>query len=243
MNQPVVDAWAVPLEGDQFDLEDVPLWFTGHGVQITKHDEKFVIRIPASDIGHACEVVRPFAETLLEQINGAGSLLSPSFRPLTLSDRLFGLDSAGKVVNTVLALDGVEARFKGGYVVLGVNGKAPPDPRIGAALPLIRAAAKSDRAKDALIIVGRPNITWSELYVLYEFVKTEVGTRHMFDQGWISKPDENLFRRTANSYEVLRSKGRHGKSTRKPPAKPMTHSDAVNVIRNLVLGWLREVGA
>jgi hypothetical protein len=70
-------------------------------------------------------------------------------------------------------------------------------------------------ARDALVIIGRPNLTWSELYLLFELVQAEVGGE-MFDLGWISRRDADLFTHTANNYSALRSNGRHGKDKGDP---------------------------
>src|SRR5882724_11186644 len=111
-----IASWVVPLAGDQFDLEDLPLWLAGQAVCVAKRDGAFVLVIPAGIIGVSYEPVRAFAEAQLELINGAGRLLSSSFRPLSLADNLFGVDSAGTVLHTVLAVSPAEMRMKGGSV-------------------------------------------------------------------------------------------------------------------------------
>ena len=108
-------------------------------------------------------------------------------------------------------------------------------------MPLMRAANRSARAHDALVITGRQELTWSELYLLFELVKAEVGGQ-MYHQGWISKADADLFSRTANSYSALGTAGRHGKDKGDPPAKPMEYGTAVELMRQLVLAWLESVG-
>lgn len=234
--------WIVPLVGHQFDLEDLPLWFAGQDVHVVKCDHRFVLVIPSAIVGDNYEPVRAFAEDQLALINGIGRLLSSAFRPLSLADQLFGVDASGTVLHTVRAVHPAEERDKAGSVRAVVGGKVQPDPREAAASPLIHAASLSQRAHDALIIVGRPTLTWSELYLLFELVQADVGGQ-MFDLGWISRSDANLFTHTANSYSTLRSGGRHGKDRGAPPARPMQHGVAVTLICGLVLAWLRHVGA
>ena len=233
--------WVIPLVGDHFDLEDLPLWLVGQGVHVAERDGGFELVIPAAIIGANYEPVRAFAEEQLELINGVGRLLGAAFRPLSLADKLFGLDAAGTVVHTVLAVSPAEMRVKAGSVRVVVGGKAQPDPREAAALPLLRAASLSPRARDALTIVGRPTLTWPELYLIFELVQADVGGQ-MFDRGWISRIDANLFTHTANSYSTLRSDGRHGKDRGESPAQPMPHGAATKLICGLVLAWLRHLG-
>ena len=242
MDKRPIASWIVPLVGHQFDLEDLPLWLSGQDVHVAPRDDTFVLVIPSAIVGHNYEPVRAFAEGHLELMNGTGRLLSSAFRPLSLADGLFGVDSAGVVLHTVVAVNGVEARGKAGSVRAAVGGKVQPDPREAAASPLIRAASLSPRARDALSIVGRPTLTWSELYLLFELVQADVGGQ-MFELGWLSRNDATLFTHTANSYSTLRSDGRHGKDEDDPPAHPMQHGTAVTLVCGLILAWLRHCGA
>lgn len=242
MDKRQIASWVLPLVGHQFDLEDLPLWLAGQDVHVAQRDNTFVLVIPSAIVGHDCEPVRAFAEGQLELINGTGRLLSSAFRPLSLANELFGVDSAGAILHTVVGVNGVEMRGKAGSVRAVVGGKVQPDPREAAALPLIRAASLSPRAHDALSIVGRPSLTWSELYLLFELVLADVGGQ-MFELGWLSRNDADQFTHTANSYSTLRSDGRHGKDTGEPPAQPMQHGIAVTLVCGLVLAWLRHVGA
>jgi hypothetical protein len=242
MDKPQIASWIVPLVGHQFDLEDLPLWFAGLDVHVERRDNGFALVIPSQIVGDRCEPVRAFAEEQLALLNGIGRLISSSYRPISLTDNLFGVDSAGVVRNTVAAIGSAEMRVKAGSVQVVVGGARQPDPAEGAASSLIRASACSRRAHDALIIIGRPDLTWSELYLLFELVEAEVGGQ-MFELAWISRGDADLLTRTANSYSVLRSGGRHGKDRGDPPARPMQYALAVTLVRALVLAWLYHVGA
>ncbi|HZM84999.1 MAG TPA: hypothetical protein VFF31_00455 [Blastocatellia bacterium] len=235
-------AWVIPLVGDHFDLEDLPRWLAGQSIHVAERDGAFELVISVAIIGDNYEPVRAFAEEQLDLINGVGRLLGQAFRPLSLADKLFGIDAAGTVVHTVLAVGTAEMRVKAGSVRAVVGGKVQPDPREAAASPLLRAASLSPRARDALTIVGRPALTWSELYLLFELVQADVGGQ-MFDRGWISRADADLFTHTANSYSTLRSDGRHGKDRGEPPAQQMLHGVATKIVCGLVLAWLRHLGS
>lgn len=241
MDKQQIASWIVPLVGQRFDLEDLPLWFAGLDVRVESRDNNFVLVIPARIVGDNYEPVRAFAEEQLALINGIGRLLSSSYRPISLAGNLFGVDTAGAVRNTVVAVGTAEMRVKAGLVRVVIGDELQPDPTEGAASPLIRAASRFPRAYDALIIIGRPNLTWSELYLLFELVEAEVGSQ-MFELAWISRSDADLFTRTANSYSVLRSNGRHGKDRGDPPTQPMQYVLAVTLVRDLILAWLSHVG-
>lgn len=240
MNIPArsVTTWVIPLEGHHFDLEDLPRWLKGREVTVEKFRDGYALIVPASVIGSSYEPVLAFAENQLQLINGAGRLLNGSFRPVSVKDKVFGMDSAGVVMQTVLAMGTAEIRAKAGVV-----GVADSRQQVeGMAGPLLRAAFQIPRAHDALVIAGRRDVTWAELYLLFELVESEVGGE-MFQRGWISEPDADLFTHTANSYSTLRTSGRHGKDRGQPPKVPMMYTTAASLVQGLVRSWLNSVGA
>ena len=240
MDRQRIASWILPLVGHQFDLEDLPLLLVGQDVHVAPHEDMFVLVIPSAIIGDDYEPVRAFAEEQLELINGACRVLSSTFRPVSLAGQILGVDSAGNVLHTVVGINTLELRSKAGAVRPVLGGSVQPDPREGAASALIRGAMSSPRGRDALTIVGRPSLTWSELYLLYELVEADVGGQ-MFKLGWISGSDADLFSHTANSYNALRSSGRHGKDKGDAPAHPMPLANASTLIRDLVFAWLRHM--
>jgi len=92
---------------------------------------------------------------------------------------------------------------------------------------------------DALVILGRSSPSWSELYVVYELVQSNDGSR-MKQEEWISHSDEKLFTRTVNSHISLRTEARHGKDTATPPLAPMEKSKAINLMKSLVRLWFKS---
>jgi hypothetical protein len=236
----IVNHWTIELIGHQFDLEDLPLWTTGANAPIVRNGDVFSIQVPASLVGSQPEPVRPYALAAIERLNGVGRLLNPSFRPLTLATKTLGIDAQGNVISTSIEVGGAELRLKAGLLAGSINGVPQRDPREGVALPLLNAAETSGRAHDALVILGRPSLTWAEIYLVFELVEGDVGSM-MYEYGWISKPEADLLGRTANSYSTLRSSGRHGKDRGNPPRSPMAHSTALGLMRRLVVEWLRHI--
>lgn len=240
MSKPNIDSWILPLVGHQFDLEELQHWLEGMDVQVTPHDEGHALVIPTAVVGADYKSVRNFAEKQLELLNGIGSLLNLKFQPVSLTSSLYGIDSSGAIISTIASIGTAEYRMKGNPVNLTVGGKSQPDPQKLIASHLLRASTISMHAHDALIISGRPALTWSELYLLFELVESDVGSK-MLDFGWIQKSEKRLFEQTANSYSALRSQGRHGKDKGSAPSKPMQLSDATNLIKGLVLAWLTHL--
>ena len=65
-------AWVIPLVGDRFDLEDLPLWLAGQGVHVAERAGAFELVIPVAIVGDNYESVRAFAEEQLDLITGVG---------------------------------------------------------------------------------------------------------------------------------------------------------------------------
>src|SRR5262245_8877949 len=68
-------SWAIPLVGDHFDLEDLPLWLAGQGVHVAERNGAFELVIPVTIIGDNYKAVHAFAEEQLDLINGVGRLV------------------------------------------------------------------------------------------------------------------------------------------------------------------------
>jgi hypothetical protein len=232
-----LERWMVPLEGHAFDVEDLPLWLAGGEVTAVVDDGAMCLALPATGPDH--EGVLERAAQFLDLLNGAMSVLEPTFRPLVCSTTYYGVNREGQKVSTVISVGTGEVRCKAGALGVAVDGVPAPDPRHGAALPLLAVAKASPEASDALTLVGRQRPTWSELAVVLELAKDASGGK-LVEWQWISRPEEERFRRTANSRKVLGKEARHGHANHEPPPNPMTYTEAVRTIRQLVANWLRR---
>lgn len=239
--QGAVETWLVPLQGHGFDTEDLPLWLAGGDITALEHEGRVCLALRADAVGLDSENVLERAEQFLAVVNGAAFLLDPSHRPLSCSTSFYRIDSAGTKTSTVVSIGTAESRGKSGALGVSINGVSQPDSRHGAALPLLAAARTSDAAWDALVILGRPRPTWSELYVVYELAKGASGGK-MIGQGWIDEGVAERFTGMANNRRALGIEARHGKDF-DMPKKPMTHAEAVMAIRALVARWLGSPSA
>ena len=230
-----LERWIVPLEGHTFDSEDLPIWLAGGEVQAVVREGGMCLSFPASSLNQGD--VLDCASQYLNLLNGAASLLDATHRPLACSNTFYGVDSEGQKVGTVIAVGAGEVRCKTGALGVAVNGVPTTDPRQGAALPILDAAKASTAASDALTIVGRQRPTWSELAVVRELAQEASGGK-ILERKWISVVDDERFRRTSNSRQVLGIEARHGHERHVPPNDPMTHVEALRMIRGLVANWL-----
>ena len=241
-SEPVVE-WLVPLVGHHYDLEDFPLWLSEERIQVVQRDGNFNLRIPAELVGGSHDPALAIAADYVQFMNGVGRLLYPEFRPASVSDRAFGLSADGTVINTVLSVQSGEIRMKGGVLRAQIGDQLVSDHRQAAGAPFMRAAASKLQARHALILMGKDHLSWSDLFLAFELVQSDVGDM-MHTREWISKTQAGFFTATANSYSSLGLESRHGRDGgNPPPASPMKKGVADKLIRDLVRRWLMHLAA
>ncbi|MGH2733462.1 MAG: hypothetical protein ACRDJG_11100, partial [Actinomycetota bacterium] len=102
--------------------------------------------------------------------------------------------------------------------------------------PLV-LAARDPLVANALCLLGQEHKSWPHLYILFEIVEGDVG-RGLLDKKW-GEAKLTRFCRTANSWDVLRDKGRHGPRGWKPPDQPMTYEEALSLVKEIAGWWLK----
>lgn len=235
-----VTAWIVPLKGHAFDLEDLPLYLDASPVSVVRRGTDYFLYLSTDVAGPTHERVSDLALDYVGLINGAASVLMAAYRPVELDGGAFyGIDAEGQIAHTVVSVGTAELRCKAGHVGVLISGVAQPDPRKGSMGQLLREAAMHPAKADALTIVGRPMPNWSELYLVFELVEANEGSR-MYAESWITRSEANLFSRTANSYTALGRAGRHGKDRGDPPRVPMQQREAITLMRSLVAKWVND---
>lgn len=233
-----IRSWIVPLKADEFDAEDLHVYLAGYPITVNRRGGKFFLVIPAKLTGPSYEPVISLAEEQVAMINGAASVVLDGYRPIGVDDgAYYGIDAEGDVAQTVVPVGTAECRAKAGHITVLIDGVPQPDNRTGQLAQLLQAAKTSSAMADALAVLGRPSPTWAELYLVYELVKSNSGSR-MYSDGWITHDEGVLFTRTANSYTALGKEARHGKDRGDPPSNPMPRTLATQLMRRLVAAWL-----
>jgi hypothetical protein len=227
------------LTGHTLDLEDLKHWTADNPISVVKAEKRYDLVMPFGVVGTYHEEVRKRAGTYMVALNGIGAVFGDAYAGVELSGGMYTIDETGQRRDAFLQIQGASMRIRGGRVSLAVNGQSMSDPTRGLAAPFLAVAEGTTAARDALQIIGRPLPSWSELYVAYELDEANSGGGEMIKAGWIGEDELNLFRRTVNNYNTLGVHARHAKSEWVAPANPMTHPQAVALIRRLVGAWLK----
>lgn len=94
----------------------------------------------------------------------------------------------------------------------------------------------SKELENVMLLVNRPDFkSWGTLYKIYEIIDHSAGIKK---QGWITDKNRNLFKRTSNHPAVSGADARHGFQREQPPENPMTNTEAVILINNLIDQWI-----
>ena len=241
--------WLVRLEGDDWNLEDLPKWFSQLDHKVRSEHGKYYLVSSAFDHCATSVEVWELAEQIVEQINGAASAFEPQFRPAHLGSEIVQIEDDGtrRVHQRIQVGTGV-VRAKGlGLTALIDGNPLPPQPTKSEKLVARWEAEghESDLGR-ALRIGLLPQQTWGSLFHVYEVIKHEVsgGTGDWKSLLPLLPNEPNLgrelerFRGTANDPKHAGIHARHGRPEPKPEPCPMKFANAQGLIRRLLLAWL-----
>ena len=219
---------------EQRDLEPLltkigQLSVDSHGRLILKIAH-FVPDAVRTDKMEDLDSVRCTVDTILRAINGALEIESSPIRRIQIAEWRY-VDTAGteRVIPPSAPTN---------LSIAIVNDQISPS------LTAYARAAVHDPAARKALDFFMPYGDWSSLYKAYEVVRDDVGGANKIEEhGWASKDAQGLFRRTANSYDVLGAKARHGVQDKPPPAVPLSYGEARQFVRDIVKRWLDEIVA
>ena len=226
--------WRVSLDGDRFDLEELPALFAEPSLRVQQEGESFFLESTALASLEDAPAVRRAAEDLVSAMNGAARLIFPNFRPVNLGSAVTRTDQ-GQALSIFLASGGLEIRSKASTALLVDGRPAPPSP--SPAAPWARTAQRDSAALRVFRFLGKPSVDWNDLYRVHEILQANEGSTALTVAG-ISGGEVDRFTQTANSWRALGDDARHAKDTVPAPATPMTLDEARSMIHAWVRAWL-----
>jgi hypothetical protein len=205
---------------------------------VIEEDGSYYLKSSDFDSLGSADEVRERARAIIEMLNGAMKLYTPSFR---------GIYEAGV---TLIEEDGRRRHYVYLEASITLRSKVSANPTVttsnGAreiAPPLTNveswiSLAKTDKAVADALHFFRDN-TWISLYKVYEIISEDVGGEEaIIRNGWATERRLNRFRQTAQSKAALGDLARHAASRFKPPSRPMTIQEAGSLLRGVILSWL-----
>ena len=115
----------------------------------------------------------------------------------------------------------------------------PPPPASKSIAAAVKSAMLDTKVNKALRLFGSAR-DWVDLYRVFEVIESDVGgEKGLVSRGWITRKLASLFTSTANNPAAIGDAARHGHSNQPPPARPMTLTEARELIRRLLESWLQ----
>jgi hypothetical protein len=228
--------WRVQLAGHEFDLEDLPQWFTSPRLKVVRESDA-TYWLESADWDHLTEAVgvRAEADRLIPGLNGAARLLKSSYRNVQVGGHVVDRETSSQ--HAVVVVDTVEVRTKASAVVVRQGGHVvePPAPPSDA---WMNVAAGDADAQEALAIWGSRPRDWVNLYRVYEIVRSRAD---IVASGWATRSELSRFTRTANDPALGGPDARHGRFATGPQPKAVSLADGVTLIERVLAAWLNSL--
>ena len=228
------------LSGHPFDMEMLrDLFPRGSGADWFGEDQDgtFFVSAPLEDIAEAGDRHRA-AERALVRAVGLGRLLDSNLHPVTLTGR--HVDSVG--IHQVIAADTAVVRMSAGTPTV-LNDGVPVEKPPPTAPDYLALADTTPAVAEVLDLVGRSDLSWIDLYKVYEIIRHEAGGDASIESnGWANIREQGAFRASANREDVSGSAARHARASgQQRPKLTMTLPEAQAFIRRLTTNWLRSL--
>jgi len=226
--------WLLRLKGDRFDLEDLPNLFRLPEAKVVEEKGSFYLESSKLNSLTSADEVREQGKALIKLINPIAKLHRNNFLDVS-EGGVIQVDDDGKRHIYVFLKESLTLRSKATAVlsVIASNGSEKVSTQPNSTESLLKATLKHNEIAEAINFYA--DGTWISLYKAYEIIMGDVGKEQI--KGWVSNHDINRFTQTAQSRDAIGDAARHASKKYKPPAKPMTLSEAKRLIRTMLLQW------
>lgn len=228
--------WLVELEGDLFDLEELPYWFPNGDIYAIAEDDNVFLVGSAFEKHFDLSQVHNVALQAVDEFSAVIRLFCLGFKRPTVRS-VVREDDKGKRNSYVLLSATFEdrAKMRASLSILGSSDNT----QATQAQTLLIASRKNPHLRAAGLLWGDPLRTWSRLYRILEEVEAAVG-KSVDAIGFCTKKERRLFTWCANSAEIAGKDARHRLGKYTPPSETMSLEAATLLIGRLLEQALRR---
>ena len=230
--------WLVRLKGERFDLEDLSKLLRSPEVKVVEENGSFYLWSSEFSSLTSAEEIHERGRALIKLINGVAKLNRDNFLEVS-EDSITRVEDDGKRHQYVFIEGAITAcaKVSAQATVITADGSGKATTQPSALESLLEVAQKHNVVADALSFYR--DDTWISLYKAYEIIRDDVGGKHrIIKNDWSVDSDINRFTQTAQSRDALGDSARHASEKYKPPAQPMTFSEAKALIKTILLRWV-----
>jgi hypothetical protein len=233
--------WLVEVQGDRFDIDELPYWFPDGEIFALSEGEKVFICGPALESLEDASQVYESAKQALEEFFSIIRILQPNVHFPKLGT-VFREDENGQRKGTVSASAHLVGRSKAratSTVNPSEHGLKNPTP----AQELLAASRRDRGLHLATLAISDCNSSWSRLYLAFEEIETYIANssgKNVVEAKLCSEGEKKRFTRSANAAEVAGKDARHGFGKGfQAPKNPMSVGEARTFISKLLQATLR----
>lgn len=227
--------WRVELEGEQFDLEDLPRLLTGDDAQVIQDGDVYYLEAAEFEGVDDSGAVHAKALELVQLVNGVGKLHSSSFHDVAVA-RVVELAEDGTVIskNVFVSVGAAIGRSKVSAVAVLVGDEQPEEPAPGSreSDEWMRAALAMREKQRALALWGGPHDPLN-LWKVWEIMRDHSGLA-------IDSDDRRRFKPALNERTIAGEDARHEKPWHKVEPDTMMRAEAEAFLGDLLKRWLSK---
>ena len=238
---PRIAKYEAVLSGDSASLKSLSQCFTEADCRVVAHPKVYRLlssrleltpvwktktspfRDLVDEVDESEEEAEIIAGQLIYLMNGAAKLMLHSYYPIEL-DYIVCPERGGCHVKLSMSI---------------AAHREPTDRETGVLRQWVRSGLSNDRIEMALQILGSQPSGWSNLYLIFELMKWDLGCSPA-DLGWISKHVEKRLTATANNCRTVEHGMRHASdvslSRNVPEFLPL--EEGRDIIKDLFRRWL-----
>ncbi len=233
--------WEFEITGDAWVLEQLSQALQSEAIRIVNQEGAFKL------IGHMFDGIdghdkaRRSAQEQLDKISGLAFLDFQLKAPLQIRS-VASCEEDGSGKNFYVSLKAATVEVHMSCIVSDAQGNIiSKDPSPESLRASFNLAALDKSVDKVLRLLGGGDLSWLNLYRLYEIVRDDVGSdKVIVSRSWCQSDNLRLFRWTANHPEASGDNARHGSLSQSAPKKPMELAQAQALIRTLVQKWLQK---
>ena len=234
-----MNKWKVRLDGDEFELEELPKNFNTSDLTVIKEDGLYYLISDDFNSENDQSIILNKADEMVKEINATFKLINPSYNLVKIGHVIEQSENGGKIF-TVTLNESISIRDKVAISITDIDGVAKEYFPYLKGSEIVEAASKDNNIKTALSIISENGLTWDVLYKIIELAQID-NSDIMLEEGWITKTQKTLLKRTANSPDALGEQSRHMAQRVDPPDNPMSIDEATKLVKSLLKHWIQNV--
>ncbi|PWB82037.1 MAG: hypothetical protein C3F08_00735 [Candidatus Methylomirabilota bacterium] len=235
MYEPAPGEWLIEILGEELDVKGVVQLAPSYFVML----ESRIYLSPSLFTGlEDTQAVRQRADQTVQTLNGLATTTWANAEPVRASG-LSRCQCGGGRHRFLQGNVSAHFRMRGNLTVVTTGCETPESIK-----PLSQRAADiaqiNPSVAKVLRMMGRRPLDMATLYNVVEAIQGACDSP-IHKLGWASKTQLARFKHSASSEALFGDDARHGFQSSKPPKKPMSQKEAVDLVRHIVGQWLTNL--